>query len=279
LKRAAVQVGAADLAGDWQSALARSGLVAKGVLYAALGILAINVASGQAASGSVTKRGAIELVAGQPLGQWLLSILTVGLFALAIWYVILAFRGDPVEGRDTTDRLKNGGKALVYFATAGTALNILMANWGRGVAVGGGQGPSEKEAASTVMGWPGGPWLVALIGAAVVALAAQQLYKHAWKARFMDRLNRGRMSPAVQAGVERAGRSGYAARAIVFAIVGGFLVVAALRHNPSEAVGLSGALQVLAEQTWGDVLLGAVALGLFFYGMFAFAEAKYRRAT
>lgn len=45
------------------------------------------------------------------------------------------------------------------------------------------------------------------------------------------------------------------------------------------AVPVVGALQVLAQQTWGDALLWFVAVGLFLYGGFCFAEAKYRRAT
>src|SRR5688572_20791647 len=91
---------------DWRALLARSGLAAKGVLYAALGLLAINVASGDAGSQTASRQGAIELVASQPFGQWLLGILTAGLFALAAWHIIQAIKGDPVEGSEASDRLK-----------------------------------------------------------------------------------------------------------------------------------------------------------------------------
>jgi hypothetical protein len=259
---------------DWQSAVARSGLAAKGVLYAALGILAINVAAGNAAGQTASKRGAIELVASQPFGQWLLGILTAGLFALALWQFLLAFRGDPVEGSEPKDRAKYAGKALIYLGTASTALGILVANWSAG-----GGGASQQQAASEVMSWPGGPWLVGAIGLAVIAAAVYQFNKNARHTEFMQRLSVSRMSAKVRSGVEKAGRAGYASRAIVLTIVGAFLVIAAMQHDPQEAIGLSGALAALAGRAWGQAVLWFVAIGLFLFGCFSFAEARYRRAT
>jgi len=64
---------------------------------------------------------------------------------------------------------------------------------------------------------------------------------------------------------------------VVFAIVGLFLVIAALRHNAGEAKGLGGALAKLTHQPYGHPLLGLVALGLVAYGAYSFAEARYRR--
>jgi hypothetical protein len=87
------------------------------------------------------------------------------------------------------------------------------------------------------------------------------------------------MSRELRAAVERAGRFGYAARAVVLATIGVFLVAAAVHHDPKESVGLSGALQAVSEQQWGQAILWLVAIGLFLYGCFCFAEARFRRAT
>jgi hypothetical protein len=35
----------------------------------------------------------------------------------------------------------------------------------------------------------------------------------------------------------------------------------------------------LADTTWGKVLLWIIAIGLFAYGIFCIAEAKYRKAA
>jgi hypothetical protein len=217
------------------------------------------------------------------MGQLLLGLLTLGLFALAIWQIILVATGDPVEGGDPQDRASYAIKALVYLGTAATAFTMLAAQWGISAfgmpGAGAGDEASQDQTAAMIMGWPGGRWLVAAIGIGVVVFAVYQLLQHGVDSRFMQRLDRGRMGREVAAHVERGGRWGYSARAIALGIMGVFFVVAAVQHDPAEAVGLSGALQVLAEQPWGPFVLWAVAIGLAVYGCYCIAEAKYRRAA
>ena len=115
---------------DWRSRLARFGLLAKGVLYVALGWLIISVAAGGASTDAASRRGAIELVADGPFGPWLLGIFASGLLALAVWQVILAFTGDPVDGDEASDRIAYAVKAAIYAATAVTAFTMLARVWG-----------------------------------------------------------------------------------------------------------------------------------------------------
>lgn len=269
---------------DWRSGLARFGLGARGVLYGALGVLALLFAFGEASSSSVSKQGAIELVAAQPAGRWLLGILTLGLLALAAWQLLTAVAGDPVAGSEASDRAKFAIKGVLYLATAASAGAVLAANWGvsTGGSSGGGSsggGSTQDQAAAVVMGWPGGVWVVGALGCALVGFGVYQVYKHTWHAEFLQRLRVGEMSEEVRRTVKRSGQAGYGARGVVLAIIGGFFVVAALQHDPDESRGLSGALKALAEQPWGRWLLVAVAAGLFLYGVFSLAEASYRRAT
>jgi len=75
----------------------------------------------------------------------------------------------------------------------------------------------------------------------------------------------------------RIGRMGLVARGIVFAVIGVFLIQASRHQDAGEAVGLGGALQKLAAQPDGQVLLAVVAAGLVMYGLFSFVETRYRR--
>ena len=272
------QMAAVAVTSDWRGIVGRSGLVAKGVLYASLGLLAVRVASGQASARTANQRGAIELVASQPLGEWLLVLLTIGLFALSLWQIILVIKGDPVDGSAATDRAIFAGKAFLYFGTAMTSLRLVGVDWAQSMS-GGGTEASQDRTTAVVMSWPGGPWIVGLLGALVVGAALYQFHYHAVNRGFMKRLATGRMSSRLASMVERAGRAGYASRAIVLGIIGVFFVVAAVQHDAREAVGLSGALQAAARQTWGTVILWMVAIGLLLYGGFCFAEARYRRST
>jgi hypothetical protein len=63
---------------------------------------------------------------------------------------------------------------------------------------------------------------------------------------------------------------------VAFLIIGLFLCIANWRTDPSQAQGLGGALTVLASQPFGPWLLGAVALGLFSYGLYCLINAGFR---
>lgn len=72
-------------------------------------------------------------------------------------------------------------------------------------------------------------------------------------------------------------RFGIAARGVVFAVVGGFLVAAAVRADPGEARGLGGALAALRDQPYGPWLFAAAALGLMAFGVYGLLLARYRQ--
>ena len=94
-------IGASSAPGhsDWKETLGRVGLVGKGVLYTVIGLLAVQLALGDASSDQGTT-GAIQWIAEQPFGRFLLVALTVALFALAGWRLLDAMVGDPVDDFD-----------------------------------------------------------------------------------------------------------------------------------------------------------------------------------
>ena len=73
------------------------------------------------------------------------------------------------------------------------------------------------------------------------------------------------------------GSAGYLARASVLAIVGLFLVFAAVDSNSSESTGIAGALRVIQSQTYGTVLIACTAAGFLAFGLFGLAQAAFRR--
>jgi len=259
---------------EWRDTLARVGLVAKGVLYLVLGLLAIQFARGEASSDEVSQTGAIQTVAEQPFGKFLLVALVVGLAALTLWHVIQAVYGDPIEGDETFDRLKFAGKAVIYGALTVTAGYITVDNWNGGHTEQASSGDSSnQEAASALLDLPAGQWLVGALGLALIAAAGYQVYTYVIQSEHMERI------AGDNEGLKTMGRIGYAARAIVIALSGVFFIVAAVQHDPEESKGLSGALQELAERDGGRLVLWLVAIGLALFGLFCLAEAKLRPRT
>lgn len=259
---------------DWRTGLARFGLAAKGVLYATLGLLALQLAlGGGRGDGQASQAGAMQAIQDQPFGDLLLGVLAAGLLAHGIWQLVIVFTGDPVEGDELHKRVKYAVKAVVYLGFGGLAVAIVAG----GASSGGSAGSGNDSLTARLFDLPAGQWVVGAVGAVVVVVGIAELVRHTWRCTFMERINRTRDGDTRRL-VRRAGRLGYAALGIVTMITGAFFVVAAVRHDPEASQDTAGSLQTLADQPWGPWLLGGVAVGLVLYGLFALAEARYRRA-
>jgi hypothetical protein len=76
----------------------------------------------------------------------------------------------------------------------------------------------------------------------------------------------------MDSGIETVARIGYAAKGVVYAIVGWLAIQSAFSAG-SETTGSKGALATLLEQPYGQVLLVLVALGLAAYAFWRFVQA------
>jgi uncharacterized membrane protein YidH (DUF202 family) len=254
----------------WYEALARVGLVAKGVSYGIVGVLAIGVAMG--IGGEATSRqGALKQLAGSSFGAVLLVLLALGFAAYALWrFVQAATTTEDDEKKKWGKRAGYVGRGLIYASLAFSAAKILAG-------AGGGQSQDAKahKTTATVFSWPAGTWLVGIAGAAVVGAGLWNLYRGLAR-KFEEKWQRGKMSETARLWAGRAGVVGHVARALVFALIGIFAIKAAADYNPRDAVGLDGALQKLAHQSYGSYLLGFTAAGLIAYAVYCFADARYR---
>lgn len=256
---------------DTLAALARPGLVAHAVLYVTIGLLAIGIARSGRTGRSADGTGAVETLADQPYGLVLLVLLVVGLAALALWRTAQTVWGDPVSGSEPADRARYAARAVAYAAVAVSAVGVLV----RGDA--GRSGDQQAQSwTATAMAWPGGRLLVAVAGLGLVAYGLHSFWHRAVKASFADDLDRGRMGRSAERAITRLGQVGCAGRSMVFLLVGGFLVQAAVTFDSDEAKGLSESLQELARSGWWP-LLWLTAVGLFAYGLLSLALARYRR--
>ena len=94
--------------------------------------------------------------------------------------------------------------------------------------------------------------------------------------KFRKKLETEKMSDTEETAATGLGILGHLARFVVFGLIGAFLAQAAWEFQAKEAVGLDGALQKVAEQAYGGLLLGSVAVGLIAYALYCFVQARYR---
>ncbi|NJL20612.1 MAG: DUF1206 domain-containing protein [Leptolyngbyaceae cyanobacterium SM1_3_5] len=254
---------------DWIERLARFGYAAKGIVYGIVGVLAVQAAI--SAGGQTTDtQGALSTIARQPFGQILLALVAIGLIGYVLWRIVQAIYDPERKGKDAKGIAQRFGYLLngtVYTGLALTALRLTV-----GASAGSGNG--QQDATAQLLAQPFGQWLVGLIGAGVIGIGFYQFYE-AYKASFRKRLNLNQMSDAERTWATRIGRFGLAARGVVLALTGLFLIQAGRQSDPSEVQGLDGALQTLAQQPQGAWLLGLVALGLVAYGIHMLVQARY----
>jgi hypothetical protein len=244
---------------------ARAGFAARAVLYAVVGLLAVQLALGDTGE-EASQQGAMALVAQQPFGGALLGALAVGLAGYALYRAFQAAQGRG-DGGVVTRRVVPAVRAVVNALLAFLAFQELF---------GVGDDTSESGVTATVLDAPGGTFLVAGLGLVVAGVGVYQLTK-AWTGDVNELVDPGRLPTRARRTARTVGRLGHLGRAAVFGVVGGFLVRAAVTHDPESGVGLDAALGEVVEAPFGVPLLLGVAVCLVLFGIHCAVEAWYGR--
>ena len=247
--------------------LARAGFAARGVVYAIMGILAIKLALGSGGT-NADQQGALRTIAEQPFGKVLLILVAIGLGGYALWRLARAALGHGQEGSDSGfDRIAALASGVAYAGLCAMAVKILLGSGGSGDA---------KEQTAGVFGWPAGPWLVGVAGVVLIGVGLYQGYRGISK-DFLKDSKTEQMSARTRRWVEWIGTFGLLARAVVFSLVGVFLIKAAVDFNPKKAVGLDGALAKVDHASYGPFFLALIAVGLIAFGTYSLSDARFRR--
>jgi hypothetical protein len=250
----------------WVEVLGRAGLVAKGVSYGLVAVLALEVALGTGGR-ATSRQGALAAIASHGWGKALLILLALGFAAYTLWRLADTIWPNE-EGDGLAKRAGSLARAAIYGGLTYSAAKIAFGSAQQS------QNAKAHHAAATVLGWPAGTWLVGLAGACIVAGGLYNGYRGVTK-KFTKRWERS--GGEVSRWGERSGVVGLLARGVVFGLIGAFVIKAAVDYNPRDAVGFDGALQKLAHEAYGQWLLGVTAAGLLAYAIFCLVEARYRR--
>jgi Domain of Unknown Function (DUF1206) len=249
--------------------LGRFGLVAMGVFYGLVAVLAIKLALGEG-GGAEDRGGGLQTIAQDGFGRFIVFLLAIGFGGYAIWRFAEALfdrGGQGQEPKGLAKRAASFAGGLIYTGLCVVAVSVLLGSSGE---------KNEQEETAKVLDWPAGRWIVAAVGVGVIAAGLWNFFRGLLR-KFKDELNTGQMSGVEERLVTAVGFAGVVARGVVFSLIGIFLVKAALEYDPHEAIGLDGALRKLAAQDRGRFLLGLVAAGLLSFGVFCLFQARYRR--
>ena len=266
---------------DWLRRGLRVGLAARGVVYLVLGYLVARIALGALAGPSTghtaSGPGVAQAIAQEPGGPAVLIVLGVGLLWYALFSLVDALLHHDDEGpaaKRWGDRALSAWGVVVYgafgvfcFTTAASPPH--------------GQTAAKSDQQDTqwsarVLSWPAGQFWLAALGFVLLGIAAFLLSRTARRS-FRERLPEDDMDRWTWRLAVFLGTSGYFGRALLFGIVGWYVVGAAVEDDPSHGQGVDGSVRLLAGSTAGPPVLWVLAVALVLYGLYMFVEARYRR--
>ena len=241
--------------------LARLGLASRGLVWLVLGLLAASLVRGGDAQAD--QSGALKELVEAPFGKPLLVVLAVGFGGYAAWLLLEAA---VAREEDALHRVRSGLKGLVYGALCVSTLQFLERGSG---------GESATSRTADLMSRTGGRTAVGLVGLVLLGVGVYFVVKGVRRkhAECLEdyRVPRGLRRPAVLVGAV-----GYVGRGVTLGLIGAFLVKAAVQFDPKQATGLDAALQAVAAQPYGRILLGLTVIGVLAYALWSFFEAAFR---
>lgn len=235
--------------------LTRVGFATRGLLYIVIALLVIRAGRAESAS------GALQYL-GEGGGRLLLVVMAAGLFGYSLWRLADAAFDIERHGasrKGMVERLGAAASGAAHLLLAWQAVRLIQGIHSAG--------DGTQEGTRTALQLPGGGALVIAAGLVLLGIGGVQLVK-AVKGSFLRHLSPG---IANHPWVQWSGRAGYAARGLVFLISGALLVKAGASERAGEAGGTAEALSWLSSPL--DVV---VAVGLFAFGLFSLAEARFR---
>jgi hypothetical protein len=253
--------------------LVRAGFVARALTYALVGALTVSLAVGAGTDGvAADQQGALALIARSAIGEAALAVIAAALLCYSLWKFIQGIAGQGPEGGGspkTWDRISNLAGGIVYLAFFGVALRTLLGSERN-------SSSQPRRAAAGILGWPGGPLLVAIAGIVLLGVSAYQIYD-ALSGNFTKEVKTARMREPERRTFRALGKVGITARALAFALIGYFIFVTALNYDSRDAVGLDGALARLHQQPFGPELVGLAGAGFLVFAAYSVLEGRYRR--
>lgn len=258
----------------WAIKFAKFGFYAKGFLFLVIGALAILVALGSRNGRLTDTTGALAAITLAPFGKVLLIIFIVGALAHGAWNVLRGVADVDNAGggwQGITKRIFYAGIGAFYFLLAWSAWTIIEMT-----RVTQENGEIPKTLTTILFAIPLGAILVFLIGLGVLIAGIHQGYFGVFR-KFEEYFFTEKLTGASLYFFYFLGISSFLARAIIFFLIGYYMIAAAIHYNPEDAIGMDGALYTLSQTYYGKTLLFLTAIGLVSQGFLAVYEVKYRR--
>ncbi|MDP4163466.1 MAG: DUF1206 domain-containing protein [Bacillota bacterium] len=254
----------------WIRRFGRFGTMAQGIVYGLIGILAVMAALGLGGKTTGTK-GLFYSLSVIPLGEVLLWLIGIGLIGYIVWELVKAIKDPEHNGHDGKGIVTRIGyviSAMIYSSFSYNAIKFALHS--SSVSSRG----SEQHISAKLLSQPFGQWIVGLVGIIIIGYGVSEIIS-GYKEKFMSKFNVSKMNKHEKKIARKSGKIGLVSRGVVLCMVGFFFTQTAITSNPNQSKGLGGALSELAQQPYGQFLLGIVGFGLILYGVYGVIRGRY----
>ncbi|BDA85523.1 membrane protein [Aureimonas sp. SA4125] len=255
-----------DRASGFLEGAARIGYTARGLVYLVIGYFAFKAA--YATGRTMDSKDAVRTVFGTTGGSILLLVLVAALVAFVVWRLLQAgfdldHHGTGAKGLAVRAGLV--GSAFSYGTLALFAALLLVGSRSEG-------GGFLDEALARTYAAGYGQIATYAIAALMTGVGAAHVAKGvtAGFEKYMQ-------LPQDKRWMKTVFQAGLIARGLTFLLLAFLLVTGAASYAEGDKPGLATALDALAGWSYGWVYLAATGLGLAAFGLYALAQARYRR--
>lgn len=240
--------------------LVRAGYLSRALLYTMLGLIALTGA-GAISEGT---DGIFQAIENFPAGKGVLWLMVVGLVAYALFRFaspVFDIENNGSDAKGWGKRIGHAGSGIGHLALAWTAYKFATT-------ASNGSGDGAQDAAAGLLGLPLGETALGVLGLAFFVTSLFQ-FKKALTGEFMQRI-----SGSAPSFTRTLGGIGFAARGVVYAVIGWSLVKAGFMAQGAGGVRSLGT--ALADLAGTGTLFTLTAAGLLIFGIFSLILSRYR---
>jgi membrane-associated phospholipid phosphatase len=249
----------------------RFGLVVRGLVWIAVGVVALAAAVGVVRH-AVDLQGALALLLVNPFRLPLGLLAAAGLVAYAVWGYVRSFLDPLHRGRDLNGLMARLG--FLWSGVAYTGLTVFAVQYAlQGVGPGASGLPFGLESLLRSMF---GGWLVCLGGVLVFVTGLGQ-FLDSVRAPFANDFALREANRTMWVGWTWLGRAGLFSRGVIFTLAGVLIFRAGLSGDPHWAYGIAQAFAILLGLPAGGVVVASVGLGFVALGLHSVASGPWLR--
>ena len=251
--------------------IARTGLVAKGIIYAIIGILTF-LAAFNLGGQKTGKLQVLDFLEKQAFGKILLIIIALGLMCYAFWRLTQAIKDPENIGDDKKAKAKRAGYFISGLLYLGFGVIAFLDAVGSANSSSGSSGKNSSFLATNF-----GLIVLGIVGVVLIGIGIYQ-FTRIKEDKFQKKFSSKALSEEKRKRtIYNSAYFGLASRGVIFLILGFFSIKAAYTSDPNKIKTTEEVFSFIKESSYGSWLLGIVAAGLISYAIYTFMLAKYRR--